>query len=49
MLGLMQNWPLLCHRIIDHAAAVHGKQEVVTRSVEGLFIAPITPKFAHDP
>ena len=35
MLGLMQNWPLLCHRIIDHAAAIHGNQEVVTRSVEG--------------
>jgi fatty-acyl-CoA synthase len=35
MLGLMQDWPLLCHRIIEHAAAVHGTQEVVTRSVEG--------------
>jgi fatty-acyl-CoA synthase len=35
MLGLMQNWPLLCHRIIEHAAAIHGNQEVVTRSVEG--------------
>jgi len=35
MLGLMQDWPLLCHRIIDHAARVHGSQEVVTRSVEG--------------
>ncbi|WP_315834437.1 fatty-acid--CoA ligase [Bradyrhizobium prioriisuperbiae] len=35
MLGLMQNWPLLTHRIIDHAARIHGKQEVVTRSVEG--------------
>jgi fatty-acyl-CoA synthase len=35
MLGLMQDWPLLCHRIIEHAARVHGKQEVVTRSVEG--------------
>jgi len=35
MLGLMQDWPLLCHRIIDHAAAIHGKQDVVTRSVEG--------------
>lgn len=35
MLGLMQDWPLLCHRIIEHAAKVHGKQEVVTRSVEG--------------
>jgi fatty-acyl-CoA synthase len=31
----MQNWPLLCQRIIDHAASIHGKQEVVTRSVEG--------------
>ncbi|MBI5130020.1 MAG: fatty-acid--CoA ligase [Rhodopseudomonas palustris] len=35
MLGLMQDWPLLCHRIIEHAAQVHGNQEVVTRSVEG--------------
>lgn len=35
MLGLMQDWPLLCHRIIEHAARIHGKQEVVTRSVEG--------------
>ena len=35
MLGLMQDWPLLCHRIIEHAAKIHGKQEVVTRSVEG--------------
>ena len=35
MLGLMQDWPLLCHRIIEHAATFHGTQEVVTRSVEG--------------
>ncbi|WP_426610636.1 fatty-acid--CoA ligase [Bradyrhizobium sp. McL0616] len=35
MLGLMQDWPLLCHKIIEHAAKIHGKQEVVTRSVEG--------------
>src|SRR6202047_1916701 len=35
MRGLMQDWPLLCRRIIEHAAAVHGKQEIVTRSVEG--------------
>ena len=35
MLGLMQDWPLLCHRIIEHAAEVHGTQEVVTRSIEG--------------
>jgi fatty-acyl-CoA synthase len=35
MLGLMQDWPLLCHRIIEHAATIHGSQEVVTRSIEG--------------
>ena len=31
----MQDWPLLLHRIIDHAAIQFGDQEVVTRSVEG--------------
>jgi len=35
MLGLMQDWPLLCHRVIDHAAAHHGERKVITRSVEG--------------
>ena len=35
MQGLMQDWPLTCHTIIDHAARVHGDAEVVTRSVEG--------------
>ena len=35
MLGLMQDWPLLCHKIIDYAAAQHGKREIVSRSVEG--------------
>ncbi len=35
MLGLMQDWPLLCHRIIDHAAKFHGGRKVITRSVEG--------------
>ncbi len=35
MLGLMQDWPLLCNRIIDHAADCHPEREVVTRSVEG--------------
>lgn len=38
MLGLMQQWPLLCHKIIDYAAQQHGDREIVTRSVEG----PIT-------
>ena len=35
MLGLMQDWPLLCHKIIEHAARYHGNQEIVTRSIEG--------------
>ncbi len=35
MLGLMQDWPLLCHRVIDHAAINHGDRPVITRSVEG--------------
>jgi fatty-acyl-CoA synthase len=35
MLGLMQNWPLLVHTILDHAATNHGEREIVTRSVEG--------------
>ena len=38
MQGLMQDWPLLCHKVIDHAARAHGDREVVSRSVEG----PIT-------
>ena len=33
MQGLMQDWPLLCHTIIDHAARVHGEREIVTRTV----------------
>ena len=35
MLGLMQDWPLLIHRIIDHAAKFHGERKVITRSIEG--------------
>ena len=35
MQGLMQDWPLLVHKIIDHAALYHGPREVVTRSPEG--------------
>src|SRR5438067_12976360 len=37
MFGLMQDWPLLCHRIIDHAATYHGGRQVISRSVEGPF------------
>ncbi len=35
MLGLMQDWPLLCHRILDHAALNHAERPVISRSVEG--------------
>src|SRR6201984_527249 len=35
MLGLMQDWPLLCHRITDHAGINHAERTIVTRSVEG--------------
>ncbi len=35
MLGLMQDWPLLIHKVIDFAAAQHPGREVVSRSVEG--------------
>src|SRR5919112_3992867 len=35
MQGLMQDWPLLVHRIIDHTAAQHGNRPVISRSVEG--------------
>jgi fatty-acyl-CoA synthase len=35
MLGLMQEWPLVCHKVIDHAARQHGNREIVSRSVEG--------------
>src|SRR5262250_1930805 len=37
MLGLMQDWPLLCHRVIDHAAINHPERLVVSRSIEGPF------------
>ena len=35
MQGLMQDWPLLLHTVIDHAALQHPSQEIVSRSVEG--------------
>jgi len=31
----MQDWPLLVHKIIDHAALYHGAREVVSRTLEG--------------
>jgi fatty-acyl-CoA synthase len=35
MLGLMQDWPLLIHRIIDHAATYHAGRRIISRSIEG--------------
>ena len=35
MRGLMQDWPLLCHRILDHAATFHPDRPIVSRSIEG--------------
>lgn len=35
MQGLMQDWPLLVHTILDHARNWHGNQEIVSRTVEG--------------
>ncbi len=35
MLGLMQNWQLLCHRVIEHAARQHGQRRVVSRMTDG--------------
>ena len=37
MLGLMQDWQLLCHRVIDHAATYHAGRQIISRSVEGPF------------
>jgi fatty-acyl-CoA synthase len=35
MRGLMQEFPLLVHRVLDHAARWHGKTPILSRSVEG--------------
>jgi fatty-acyl-CoA synthase len=35
MLGLMQEWPLLCQKILDHAASAAPERQIVSRSAEG--------------
>ncbi len=35
MLGRMQDWPLLMHKVIDFAAVQFPEQEVASRTVEG--------------
>jgi fatty-acyl-CoA synthase len=44
MLGLMQDWPLLCHRVIDHAAKNHPDRQVISRSIEGEIHATTYPQ-----
>ena len=35
MKGRMQHWPLLMHKIIDHAGRQFPNREIVSRTVEG--------------
>lgn len=35
MQALMQDWPLLCTKVLDHAANWHPMREVISRSIEG--------------
>ena len=35
MWGLMQDWPLRCCRILDHAAAVNATRKVISRAADG--------------
>ncbi len=30
MLGLMQDWPLLCHKVLDHAARQHPRRKLIS-------------------
>jgi len=39
MQGLMQDWPLRVHTILDHAQQHHPEAEVVSRSVEGPIVS----------
>ena len=47
MLGLMQEWPLLCHKLIDHAERQHGSREVVSRSIEGPIVRTTFAEIHH--
>lgn len=35
MLGLTQDWPLLCQRAIEHGAREHGQRRIVSRQGDG--------------
>ncbi|MDX8463678.1 long-chain fatty acid--CoA ligase, partial [Mesorhizobium sp. VK2D] len=47
MLGLMQEWPLLCHKLIDHAERQHGGREIVSRSIEGPIVRTTFADIRH--
>ena len=36
MLGLMQDWPLLCHTVLDHAARQHPARKVISYASDGM-------------
>jgi hypothetical protein len=42
MLASTQNWPLPCHRIIDHAAAAAPERNIVSPSVERVLSVDVT-------
>ena len=44
MLGLMQDWPLLCHSVLDYAARYHPDRQFVSRSIEGPFHVTTYPE-----
>ena len=47
MQGLMQDWPLLCHRIIDHAAIQHARSRRSSRArSKGRSTRPTMPRSA---
>ncbi len=35
MPGLMQDWPLLCHKVLDHAARQHPRRPVISYAGDG--------------
>jgi fatty-acyl-CoA synthase len=35
MLGLMQDWPLLCHKVLDHAARQHPARKIYSYAGDG--------------
>ena len=44
MRGLMQDWPLLCHRIIEHAALFHGTPTDSSITAVVTIAAPVRPQ-----